>query len=87
MAGTQEPIYGPSAIKSVAVEALETPYTTITTDDIKWEVQGATNVETQTFYILTGDGTFAILQLIYSSVGWVFWQLRAMCFVRIYQDS
>ena len=68
MAGTQEPIHGPSAIRSVAVEAAETPYTTIGKDDIKWETLSGTNVETQTFYIHAKDGTYGILQVIYSNI-------------------
>ena len=68
MAGTQEPIYGPSAIRPVGIEALQTPYTETTKEDLKWEAQGGTNVETQTFYLAAKDGTFAILQVIYSSI-------------------
>jgi hypothetical protein len=68
VAGTQEPIYGPSAIQSVAVEAAQTPYTEITSDDLKWQAQTSTNVETQTFYLQAKDGTYAMLQVIYSSV-------------------
>jgi hypothetical protein len=49
VAGTQEPIYGPSAIRSVAQEADETPYTELTRDDLKWQDLDTTNVETETF--------------------------------------
>ncbi|KAL2754355.1 hypothetical protein ACRALDRAFT_1076105 [Sodiomyces alcalophilus JCM 7366] len=68
VAGTQEPIYGPSAIKSVAEEAKETPYTELTRDQLKWRALGSTNVETQSFYLLSDSGHIALLQVIYSNV-------------------
>jgi hypothetical protein len=68
VAGTQEPIYGPSAIKSVAVEAATTPYTEISSNDLKWQAIGGTSVETQTFYVMGEDGTVVLLQVIYSSI-------------------
>ncbi|KAJ9148916.1 Survival factor 1 [Pleurostoma richardsiae] len=68
VAGTKEPIYGPSAIKSVAEEAKETPYTELTRDDLKWEVLDQTSVETQTFYLMADNGNVAFLQVIYSNV-------------------
>ncbi|KAJ4300626.1 putative cell survival pathways protein [Collariella sp. IMI 366227] len=61
VAGTQEPIYGPEAIKSVAEEAKTTPYTELTRDDLKWEVMESTSVETQTFYFMTDAGKLAFL--------------------------
>lgn len=70
VAGTQEPIYGPSAVKSVAKEAeqTQTPYSELTRDDVKWAVLDFTSVETQTFYIFTDDGHIALAQVIYSNV-------------------
>ncbi|KAK3306445.1 oxidative stress survival, Svf1-like protein [Chaetomium strumarium] len=68
VAGTQEPIYGPSAIKSVAEEAETTPYTELTKYDLKWEVMESTCVETQTFYFMSQDGQLAFCQVIYSNV-------------------
>ncbi|KAK4097390.1 oxidative stress survival, Svf1-like protein [Parathielavia hyrcaniae] len=68
VAGTQEPIYGPSAIKSVAEEAKETPYTEITRDDLKWQAMETTSVETQTFYFMAESGQLAFAQVLYSNV-------------------
>lgn len=68
VAGTQEPIYGPSAIKSVAEEAAKTPYTELTKDDLKWEELDSTNVETETFYIFSESGEVGMAQVIYSNV-------------------
>ncbi|KAL2200225.1 oxidative stress survival, Svf1-like protein [Corynascus similis CBS 632.67] len=68
VAGTQEPIYGPSAIKSVAEEAETTPYTELTRDDLKWQAMESTCVETQTFYFMSESGQLAFAQVIYSNV-------------------
>jgi hypothetical protein len=69
VAGTQEPVYGPSAIKSVAEEAKETPYSEIKREDLKWSALDTTCVETQCFYIFSDDGRHACLaQVIYSNV-------------------
>lgn len=70
VAGTQEPIYGPSAIKSVAVEAEKKPYTELSRDDMKWQSvnSSSTAVETQSFYLLSDDGHIALAQIIYSNV-------------------
>ncbi|KAL2169186.1 hypothetical protein VTG60DRAFT_6350 [Thermothelomyces hinnuleus] len=68
VAGTQEPIYGPSAIKSVAEEAETTPYTELTRDDLKWRAMESTCVETQTFYFMSDSGQLAFAQVIYSNV-------------------
>lgn len=70
VAGTQEPIYGPSAIKSVAEEAKSTPYTEITRDDLKWQALESTCVETQVFYLQADNGTVALAQVIYSNVAY-----------------
>ncbi|KAI1329747.1 survival factor 1 [Xylariaceae sp. FL0255] len=66
--GTEEPIYGPSAIKSIAEDAKTTPYTEITRDDLKWVAQDSTSVETQCFYFMSDSGHLAMAQLIYSNV-------------------
>lgn len=68
MAGTQEPIYGPSAIKSVAEETQKKGYTELTRDQWKWQQLDTTNVETQVFYLFTETGHVVLLQLIYSNV-------------------
>ncbi|RDA86960.1 hypothetical protein CP532_6722 [Ophiocordyceps camponoti-leonardi (nom. inval.)] len=68
VAGTQEPIYGPSAIKSVAQEAQETPFTETTRDDHKWRVMEWTNVESASFYLFSDAGDVALAQVIYSNV-------------------
>lgn len=68
VAGTQEPIYGPSAIQTVTEQTKETPYTETTADDLKWHAAGGTCVETQTFYFQTDDGKVCMAQVIYSSV-------------------
>lgn len=66
--GTQEPIYGPDAIQSVAQQAEETSHTILTKDDLRWKAYQYTNVETQTFYIMADDGTLVMVQLIYSNI-------------------
>ncbi|KAI4165575.1 MAG: hypothetical protein LQ342_000988 [Letrouitia transgressa] len=58
VAGTQEPIYGPSAIRSVAKQAETTPYTELKPDDLKWAAMESTCVETQTFYLFADSGHF-----------------------------
>lgn len=68
MAGTQEPIYGPSAIRSVAKQAETTPYTELKRDDMKWEAMESTCVETQSFYLMADNGHMALAQVIYSNV-------------------
>ena len=68
VAGTQEPIYGPSAIQSVAAQARETPFTVLTKDHLRWEALDYTNVETQVFYFITDSGYLGMTQLIYSNV-------------------
>ncbi|KJZ79808.1 Survival factor 1 [Hirsutella minnesotensis 3608] len=68
VAGTQEPIYGPSAIQSVAEEAQTTPYTEITRDDLKWKVMESTCVETESFYLFSDSGEIGLVQVIYSNV-------------------
>ena len=67
-AGITEPIYGPSAVQSVAEQYKETPYTELTKDDLAWECMDSTNVETKTFYMLSDDGHLGLAQIIYSNV-------------------
>jgi hypothetical protein len=71
VAGTQEPIYGPSAIKSVATETEKTPYTELSRDDLKWQAMDSTSVETESFYIFGDNGYIALAQVLYSNVAYV----------------
>ncbi|EMC91584.1 hypothetical protein BAUCODRAFT_298603 [Baudoinia panamericana UAMH 10762] len=66
--GISEPIYGPSAIQSVAEQAKTTPYRETTKDDLAWELIDSTNVETKTFYMTSDDGHIGLVQVIYSNV-------------------
>lgn len=67
--GTQEPIYGPEAIQSVAQQTGEkTPYTVLTKDKLKWKAYQYTNVETATFYIMADSGDLVMVQVIYSNI-------------------
>lgn len=66
--GVTEPIYGPSAIQSVAEQVKETPYTELKKDDLKWVCMDSTNVETKTFYMISDEGTVGMAQIIYSNV-------------------
>lgn len=68
VAGTQEPIYGPSAIQSVAEQTKTTPYTDLKRDDLKWIAMESTSVETQTFYLMADSGHIGMAQVIYSNV-------------------
>ncbi|KAK4574515.1 putative cell survival pathways protein [Recurvomyces mirabilis] len=64
--GITEPIYGPSAIQSVANQ---TPsYTEVQKQDLAWEVMDTTNVETKTFYMTSDSGHLGLAQIIYSNV-------------------
>jgi len=73
--GTQEPEYGPDAIQTVTAQAKKTPYTELTKDDLKWEAQESTNVETQTFYMMSDEGKLGSVQMIYNNVA----GLRTTC--------
>ncbi|KAK0274488.1 putative cell survival pathways protein [Friedmanniomyces endolithicus] len=66
--GITEPVYGPSAIQSVAEQTHETPYSEVTKDDLAWEVMDTTNVETKVFYMTSESGHIGLLQIIYSNV-------------------
>jgi hypothetical protein len=68
VAGTQEPIYGPTAIQPVTKQAETVPYTELKKEDLKWKVLNSTSVETQTFYFTTDSGHVAFAQVIYSNV-------------------
>lgn len=72
MAGTQEPIYGPSAIHSVAKQAETTPYTELKKEDLKWAAMESTCVETQSFYLMADSGHIGLAQIIYSNVAYAF---------------
>jgi len=68
VAGTQEPIYGPSAIQPVSKQAETTPYTELTKEHLRWEALEYTTVETQTFYLMSDEGAVGWVQVIYSNV-------------------
>ncbi|KAL8732462.1 MAG: hypothetical protein Q9166_002675 [cf. Caloplaca sp. 2 TL-2023] len=68
VAGTQEPIYGPSAIQSVAKQAETTPYTELQPEDLEWTAMESTCVETQVFYMMADSGHIGMAQVIYSNV-------------------
>lgn len=68
VAGTQEPIYGPEAVQSVAVEGKEKQYTEITREDMKWAAMDTPCVETQVFYASAENGPTAFVQVIYSNL-------------------
>ncbi|KXG47434.1 uncharacterized protein PGRI_013040 [Penicillium griseofulvum] len=66
--GTEEPIYGPDAIQSVAKQTELTPYTDVNKEILRWRAYSYTNVETQTFYIMADNGTLVFVQVIYSNI-------------------
>lgn len=68
VAGTQEPIYGASAIASVAEQCGSVPYTELGKEDLRWATLESTSVETQTFYVMAETGHLAMAQVIYSNV-------------------
>lgn len=68
VAGTAEPIYGPSALHSVAKQAEHTPWTELKKEDLKWTAMQSTSVETQTFYFMAENGHMGMAQVIYSNV-------------------
>ncbi|KIW34382.1 uncharacterized protein PV07_01160 [Cladophialophora immunda] len=65
--GTEEPEYGPTAVQPVTKQ--DVPYSILSKDDLRWKAMDHTNVETETFYFYTDDGTTAMAQVIYSNVG------------------
>ncbi|KAB8342925.1 hypothetical protein FH972_022522 [Carpinus fangiana] len=66
VAGTQEPIYGPSAIQPVTAQSPN--HSVLTRDDLRWKGMNSTNVENQVFYVTTASGHVVMAQLIYSNV-------------------
>ncbi|KAI9821836.1 MAG: putative cell survival pathways protein [Pycnora praestabilis] len=68
VAGTQEPIYGPHAIQSVAKQAEATPYTELGKEDLRWVAMDSTCVESQQFYMMADSGLVGMVQVIYSNV-------------------
>lgn len=68
VAGTQEPIYGPSAIQTVSQLSKDVTYTELKKEDLKWTVMDSTNVETHTFYFTADNGHLGMAQIIYSNV-------------------
>ncbi|KAL9129038.1 MAG: hypothetical protein Q9217_002408 [Psora testacea] len=68
VAGTQEPIYGPSAIQSVAKQTETVPWTELDKKDLRWAAMTSTCVETQTFYMMADSGHIGMAQVIYSNV-------------------
>ncbi|KAF7944641.1 uncharacterized protein EAE97_005274 [Botrytis byssoidea] len=73
--GTEEPEYGSAGIRTVTAQAEKTPYTELTKTDLKWKAQESTNVETQTFYMISDEGKVASVQMIYNNVA----GLRTTC--------
>ncbi|CAH0058172.1 unnamed protein product [Clonostachys solani] len=68
VAGTQEPIWGPSAIKPVSEEDAPGGYTELSRDSLTWKELDYTNVESQTFYFVADSGRLAWVQVLYSNV-------------------
>ena len=70
VAGTQEPIYGSSAVHSVAEQAktTTTPFTELGRGDLRWAAMDTTCVETQVFYLMSDSGHVGMAQVIYSNV-------------------
>ena len=66
--GTEEPIYGPTAIQAVGKQEGDPAYTELTKEGLKWVTPESTSVETQTFYVETEQGHLIFLQVIYNSV-------------------
>ncbi|KAL9102708.1 MAG: hypothetical protein Q9163_002170 [Psora crenata] len=62
VAGTQEPVYGPSAIQSVAKQAETVPWTELERKGLKWAAMSSTCVETQTFYLMADRGHIGMVQ-------------------------
>ncbi|KAK7425571.1 putative cell survival pathways protein [Neonectria magnoliae] len=79
VAGTQEPVYGPSAVKSVAEEAEETPFTELQRENLAWLAMQSTCVETQIFYAYSQAGHVAFVEVIYSNVALHHSGLRTTC--------
>ncbi|KAI1608092.1 survival factor 1 [Exophiala viscosa] len=67
--GTEEPEYGSTAIRPVTKQAETKPYSVLKRNDLQWKGLERTNVETETFYMFSEDGTTSMAQVIYSNVG------------------
>ena len=68
VAGTAEPIYGPTALHSVATQEALNPKYEISPEDLQWAAIDSTCAETETFYVETANGYFIMVQVIYSNV-------------------
>ena len=55
----------------MTAQAEKTPYTELTKDDLKWKALNSTNVETQSFYLISDEGKIASVQVIYNNVAYV----------------
>jgi hypothetical protein len=71
VAGTSEPIYGPTAVQPVTEQAKTTPYTEVERKDLQWADMSSTSVETQTFYLHADTGHISVVQVIHSNVAYV----------------
>lgn len=49
-------------------------YTKLDEHDLEWTCASGSSTENQVFYVTTKTGGFAFVQLIYSSIGYVWWQ-------------
>ncbi|CAM1511475.1 Fc.00g089880.m01.CDS01 [Cosmosporella sp. VM-42] len=72
VAGTQEPIYGPTAVRSVAEETSQTPlgFSELNRSDLSWHAKEETSVETQIFYLFADNGYIAFCQIIWSNIAY-----------------
>lgn len=66
----QEPEYGPEAIQTVTAQTVNTPWTELTREDLKWKALESTNVESQTFYLISDAGMVGFVQVIYNNVAY-----------------
>lgn len=63
--------YGAGAIQTVTAQAEKTSYTELTKNDRKWKALRSTNVETQSFYLISNEGKVGSVQMIYNNVAYV----------------
>lgn len=66
-------------MRSVAEEAIKTPFTELKRQDLAWETMEWTSVESQIFYLFSDTGRIAFVQVIYNSVAGLrtTWQLTS----------
>ncbi|BFZ59593.1 Putative cell survival pathways protein [Saitoella coloradoensis] len=84
--GTAEPEYGAEALHSVADQVAEGPqFSELTLEDLKWQLPGGSNVETQTFYIMADSGHLCFAQIIHSNIGFGQEQTQFTC--RVYNKE